>query len=254
MAATPREPDWRRWLESWDRQQEGFQPNRERRFDAMLDVLEASLPARFTVLDLGSGPGSLTVRVLRRFPRARAVALDVDPVLLQIGRGALRDLRGRIAWVEADLRRPDWSERLPRGRLDAAVSTTALHWLGAANLRRVYRDLGRRIRPGGVFLDGDAMPWDAGRPRLRRLAKNVDRLRHRRQPHEDLWRAWWRRVERDPFLAPLFRERKAIFGGLHPHHEEVPLASHERALRAAGFREVAVVWQDGDDRVLLGIR
>jgi len=52
----------------------------------------------------------------------------------------------------------------------------------------------------------------------------------------------------------LFREREARFGGLHPEREPTSIAFHERALRRAGFRDVAVVWQDFENRVLLGIR
>jgi len=37
--------DWQGWLRRWDAQQTGYIPDREDRFTAMLDVLEALLPA-----------------------------------------------------------------------------------------------------------------------------------------------------------------------------------------------------------------
>ena len=43
-------------LTSWDAQQESFNPDRERRFSSMFDVLGASVPKRFTALDLGPDP------------------------------------------------------------------------------------------------------------------------------------------------------------------------------------------------------
>jgi SAM-dependent methyltransferase len=257
MARPPREPNWRAWLESWDRQQESFNPDRERRFEAMFDVLAARLPPRFTALDLGSGPGSLSLRLLRRFPRARVIAVDFDPVLLRVGQGALRGVFRRVTWVDTDLGSPGWTEQLPSGRIDAAVSTTALHWLRPAELRRVYRDLQRILRPGAVFLNGDYLPWDSDRRRLRRLAESV---RTARTGGKSLaaewgpWRHWWARVERERALAPLVRERQARFGGLHPHREPTSIGFHERALRQAGFREVAVVWQDLENRVLFAVR
>jgi hypothetical protein len=52
--------DWQDWLERWDRQQSGHVPDREQRFQAMLDVLEVMLPADFRAIDLASGPGSLS--------------------------------------------------------------------------------------------------------------------------------------------------------------------------------------------------
>ena len=44
--------DWKRWLQRWDAQQSGYVPEREARFQIMLDVLEALLPAEFVALDL----------------------------------------------------------------------------------------------------------------------------------------------------------------------------------------------------------
>lgn len=256
MARRPREPDWKGLLRGWDRQQESFNPDRERRFDAMFDILEASLPRRFTALDLGCGPGSLTARLLRRFPRARSVAVDFDPVVLAIGRGALRSLRSRITWVDAPLGRPGWADVLPARRYDAALSTTALHWLDGKALRRLYGDLGRLLRRGGLFLDGDLLPWDADRRWLRRLSEDVRKVRFGGVPLQSEWAEWtrwWERTERDSRLRALFEERKRR-ASVHPHGESPSLGVHERALRRAGFREVAVVWQDLENRILVGIR
>jgi SAM-dependent methyltransferase len=208
-------------------------------------------------LDLGCGPGSLTVRLLRRFPRARAVAVDFDPVVLRVGRGALRSLRERITWVDANLGADRWTTRLPRGRFDAAVSTTALHWLGPGPLGRVYRDVGRLLKPGGVFLNGDYLPWDAKRRTLRRLA---ERVRRNASGGKSLtaewgpWRRWWKDIQREPALQEDFRERKVRFPNPHGAERELSLDFHERALRRAGFREVGVVWQEMENRILLGVR
>jgi SAM-dependent methyltransferase len=256
MTSRAKEPDWGRWLERWDRQQESFNPDRERRFSTMLDVLDAWLPKRFTALDLGCGPGSLTQRLLHRFPRARVVAVDYDPVILRLGREALAPLRRRITWVDAKIGSEAWTKHLPVSRFDAAVSTTALHWLQPAALRRCYRDLGRLIRRGGVFLDGDILPWGPDRPRLRRLADKVRATRFRGkslQTEWAPWQAWWDAIEKVPALRSEFDERRAR-SSEHPPEWPISLSFHARALRRAGFREVEVVWQDFENRILLSIR
>jgi hypothetical protein len=43
---TQLEIDWADWLRRWDAQQEGYVPEREARFAAMLDVLAELLPLR----------------------------------------------------------------------------------------------------------------------------------------------------------------------------------------------------------------
>src|SRR5580658_9030422 len=98
--------DYANWLERWDAQQQRHIPDREERFAAMVDAVAAFAGPEPRVLDLGCGPGSLSARVLDRVPRATVVAIDADPVLLAIGRGALAS-RDRLEFVDADLR-ADW--------------------------------------------------------------------------------------------------------------------------------------------------
>jgi SAM-dependent methyltransferase len=249
-------PNWRRLLEGWDAQQEDFNPDRERRFSVMFDALAASLPRRFVALDLGSGPGSLSVRLLRRFPAARVIAIDYDPVTRRIGEGALGSYGGRLRWVDAKLGSPGWTERLPERRVDAAVSTTALHWLPAADLRRLYRDLRGIVRPGGVFLNGDHLPWGREDRGLERLAEGVRRVRFhgvRLDREWTAWREWWEAAEKIPALKPYFAERKRR-SAQHPRTREVTLRVHVDALRRAGFRDIGVIWQDLTNRVLFARR
>jgi SAM-dependent methyltransferase len=245
-----------RWYRRWEAQQEAFNPRREERFAAMLDLVEASVPAKFTALDLGSGPGALSARLLRRFPRARCVAVDYDPVVLRVGEGALGDRGGRLRWVDARLGSPGWTARLPFRRFDVAVSTTALHWLTAPQLARLYADLGRLLRRGGVLLNGDFLPWGRSAPQLSRLAEKVRKVRFRGAPLDrewSAWRAWWKAAERDPELRPLFPERERR-QSQHPKRGDVELAAHLRALRSARFSTVEVVWRDLENAILYGRR
>ncbi len=256
MTRRPAPMDWKRWLRRWDEQQETHLPSRERRFHGMLDVLEATIGRSGRVLDLGCGPGSLSLRVLQRFPRMRCVAVDYDPVVLRIGQGALGSYHGRLTWVDVKMGSPNWTKRLPGGKFDAAISTTALHWLAPANLRRLYRDLGPLLRSGGVFLNGDSIPWGTEDPRLHRLAQRVRTLQERRtaqRPGGGAWRQWWRDAANVPELAPSFAEHRRR-QAQHPKDRPLPLEAQTRALRRAGFRTVAVVWQNVEDRVLFAQR
>src|SRR4029077_611027 len=92
--------DYANWLARWDAQQQRHNPDREERFTAMVDAVAAFAGPDPRVLDLGCGPGSLSARVLDRVPGASVVAIDADPVLLAIGRGAL-GTRKRLEFVDA---------------------------------------------------------------------------------------------------------------------------------------------------------
>lgn len=142
----------------WDRQQEVHLADREDRFTALIDAVEAGTGRPDPpVLDLGCGPGSLSARILRRLPSATVVAIDADLVTLSLGRAAYADVPG-LVFRDLDLRSPDWPSSLgvePGRPVDAVVSTTALHWLSADELRGLYAVLACLLRPGGLILDGD---------------------------------------------------------------------------------------------------
>ncbi|PZR79015.1 MAG: hypothetical protein DLM65_11620 [Candidatus Aeolococcus gillhamiae] len=250
--------DWRDWLQRWDAQQEGYVPEREARFTAMFDALAALLPPSFVALDLACGPGSISQRLLARFPGARAIAVDIDPVMLAIGQGALGTIDGRLRWIEADLASPDWLEELGETQVDAALSSTALHWLAPEPLARLYRDLGRLLRRGGLVLNGDHLDFDPASPTLARLS-----LRAREQQWTDAAftargietaEQWWDALAAEPALAPLLAERTRRFAGKQRQDTPPGFDVHVAALRAAGFREVDTIWQALANRVVLAVR
>ena len=88
------------WIAKWDEQQEEHLPDREDRFTALIDAVEegAGRPDPL-VLDLGCGPGSLSVRLLDRIPAATVVAVDADPLLLTLARAAYGE-RARLRFAD----------------------------------------------------------------------------------------------------------------------------------------------------------
>src|ERR1035437_9939670 len=114
--------DWRSWLDRWEAQQGTSMPDREERFAIMIGAVGALCGASPHVVDLGCGPGSLARRLLDALPGARVTAVDMDPVLLAIGRNALGDQGGRLEGLDADLR-PRWRAPAPRPRAPARRAT-----------------------------------------------------------------------------------------------------------------------------------
>ena len=249
--------NWHEWMQRWDRQQSGHLPDREQRFTAMLDILATQLPERFVALDLACGPGSISQRLLNRFPHARCVAVDFDPVLLLLGQNVLGDMQGRLRWVEADLRDPTWHTQLGEEQVDAVLSTTALHWLSADNLVQMYHQLGKLVHPGGIVLNGDDFDFGLHMPTFRLVAEAMqERAIGDVASQNDVedWSTWWERLEHEPGMEDLFAERKRRFiDGAH-HGSHTLLELHEAALRDAGFREVGVIWQRMGNRVVMGVR
>jgi len=260
MAATTISRDGARaWIERWDAQQQEYLPDREDRFTVIIDAVEeiAGRPDPL-VLDLGCGPGSLAVRLLRRLPQATVVAIDADPLTLGLGRAAFGDVAG-LQFRDLDLRAAGWSASLRLDRqLDAAVSTTALHWLTQPALAAVYTEVAGLLKPGGALLNGDHLGEDDAAPVLRRLDRSLlEREERRRFPggHGESWTDWWAAAAADPVLAPLHAERTARRVDSEHHGSPASLLSvHVDALRAAGFAEVGTLWQRAENRVLCGVQ
>jgi trans-aconitate methyltransferase len=242
------------WQESWDRQQEGYMPDRETRFEALLDVVEAVGGAEPLVLDLACGTGSITRRLLERLPGARSIAVDVDPSLLSIAEATFAgDERVRI--VRANLTDPAWTAALPETPVDAVVTATALHWLQPPALERLYQDLRGVVRPGGAVANADHMTSAALASLSDKLAVFEERRRAVvRADGRPAWSEWWDIAVADPMLSEAVAERNALFNGNHAAEFNPPDAWHENALRSAGFREVGIGWRSATDAMVVGIR
>jgi SAM-dependent methyltransferase len=249
--------NWHNWMQRWDQQQSSYLPDREGRFTAMLDVVEALLPEHFVALDLACGPGSISQRLLSRFPQARCIAVDFDPILLLLGQQAQGEMQGRLRWVDADISEPSWQTQLGEKQVDAVLSTTALHWLPAGSLVELYHQLGALVRPGGIFLNGDNFGFAPHMPSFNAVCESGHArwsAEASRQTEREDWRTWWEAMKREPGMGPLFAERERRFIN-KTHHSSCTLVEvHQAALRDAGFHEVDVIWQYLDNRVVTAVR
>lgn len=238
------------WIARWDAQQTRYIAGREERFAVIGDVVarvvdDAAAPV---VLDIGCGPGSLASRLAHRLPHAVVLGVDIDPLLLALGRARYGH---RVHFIDADVTAAGWTHALsPVQMIDAAVSTTALHWVPPEQLARLYVDLAGLLRPGGVLVNGDHLTL--ADPELAELADAAERGHAERAGvtgNED-WSTWWDAVATEPALAQL-QARRAERGLRHGHGNRLSVDQHVAMLRAAGFTTIGPVWQSGTDHVLV---
>ncbi|MFJ8663968.1 class I SAM-dependent methyltransferase [Streptomyces sp. NPDC093795] len=245
--------DWAAWQQSWDRQQEWYMPDREERFRVMLDMVEAVVGPKPRVLDLACGTGSITDRVLKRFPEASSVGVDLDPALLAIAEGYFEGDE-RVTFVTADLKDPAWAQRLPHDTYDAVLTATALHWLHSEPLTALYGQVAGLVRDGGVFMNADHM-IDGTTPRINaaeRARRHAVMDRAKAGGVLD-WAEWWALAAKDPVLAEPTARRFEIYG----EHADGDMPSprwHADTLRAAGFGEARAVWASPSDTLLLAVK
>lgn len=250
--------DWESWQQRWDAQQQAYMPDREERFTAMVDAVEAACGPAPRVLDLAGGTGSITRRLLARLPQSNSIVLDVDAALLTIARGTFAD-DPRVRVCRADLATPAWRHELgePDGSVDAVLTATALHWLTPERVAGVYAEAAALLRPGGILVNADHMPD----PGLGSLNEDLGRISSARTTGlrdgttTPDWAGWWEQLRADPVLTGPTAERDDHFGyRLGEAHTESVLSSqwHLEAMLSAGCAEAGLLWRGLQDAAVLG--
>lgn len=127
------------------------------------------------------------------------------------------------------------------------LSTTSLHWLWPDTLDRVYQDLARLLRPGGLFLNGDHLSYGPESATLARLSQRVldEQWSDAAFSERDIETAeqWWDEFGSEPVLAPLLAERARLFAPKQRQQTSPGFGVHVAALHKAGFAEVGTIWQ-----------
>jgi hypothetical protein len=100
--------------------------------------------------------------------------------------------RPGLRFLARDLREPPWRMASAwtglDGRVDAAVSTTALHWLTKEQIRHTFKALSSLMRPGGLVLNGDHFSVGDMTPTLPWLEKSIhspEQIRPRGHNHHE---------------------------------------------------------------------
>jgi tRNA (cmo5U34)-methyltransferase len=199
-----------------------FIPGYETMIEVVAGALAASGPDQ--VIDLGAGTGALSEAILAHGGAQTVELIDVDAEMLEQARRRLERFGARVRVREMSFLAP-----LPR--CDGAAASLALHHIPAMDEKRaLYRRICAAIRPGGVFVNGDAtMPADpAGR--------------------QATYRVW-----AEHMMACGIDEARAF-----EHFEEwadedtyFPLDEELAAMRAAGF-DAECIWQEGAIAVVVG--
>jgi len=179
------------------------------------------------VVDLGTGTGALAAAILDAIPRAHAVMIDIDPTMLAVA-GARVAKHG----TRAELRNASFFDALPA--CDAIVASLALHHVpDLENKRALYAHVYRALRPGGVFLMGDATVHEEG------------------LEHDRIYRQW----EAGMAEAGISHEQATeLFDQWSREDRYYPLVDELQALGAAGFARPDCFWKRGAMTVYGGFK
>jgi len=119
-----------------------------------------------TILELGTGTGETSQRMLARHQGAQLVGIDASEAMLAVAREAL---------TGADLRVQRLEDPLPEGPFDLVFSALAVHHLDAPGKRDLFARVATVLRPGGRFALADVIvPTDPANAQIP-LSQDFDR-------------------------------------------------------------------------------
>jgi tRNA (cmo5U34)-methyltransferase len=134
-----------------------FNPERERQFDVIGDLVAAAIGGEGLplILELCCGAGDLAAHLLGRIAKAHYLALDGSPAMLAETRRQCAAFGGRLETRPFDLGSDEWRQMREQPRV--IVSSLAVHHLDGAGKRKLFRDLYGLLAQGGAFVLADIM-------------------------------------------------------------------------------------------------
>jgi tRNA threonylcarbamoyl adenosine modification protein (Sua5/YciO/YrdC/YwlC family) len=120
-------------------------------YDSFQDeVVAATGSGARRVLELGTGTGETSLRLLERHPAAQLVGVDESAAMLGVA-GA------RLPAERVQLHVARLQDALPAGPFDLVASALCVHHLGAAEKQDLFVRLRRVLADGGRFVLGDVV-------------------------------------------------------------------------------------------------
>ncbi len=157
-------------IADYDREIRRLVPHYDEMVREGLAVLEALVAPDARVLDLGTGTGRLAEALAKALPRARVLAMDVDPRVLEAARGRLAPFGERV-----EVREGSFFEALPA--CDAVVASLSLHHVHELDRKvAVHRAIHEALAPGGVLVVLDATVSEHPRLSARTFARWTDAM------------------------------------------------------------------------------
>ncbi len=154
-------PSWLRWLVELDNP--FTKTNR-----AAFIVQHLDLEQGMAVLDVGCGPGRLTIPVAKRVgPRGAVVAMDIQPGMLSLARGKAQAANlANIRFLQAGA----GEGALGRNQFDRALLVTVLGEI--PDRKTALKEIFDALNPGGILSVTEIIfdPHFQGRPTVVRLA------------------------------------------------------------------------------------
>jgi trans-aconitate 2-methyltransferase len=212
-------------------------------YDLMHEVTANILPPETSsILELGSGTGELTLKLLSECKQARFLCIDYSERMIPFMKNKLRQrgFHSRVEWITANIENIQLLEHdfLQKNSVDACVSSLVLHHLDDDKKQQLVHHIFHLLKPGGHFWIADAVL-----PESNEMAFHYNLAREK-------WLA--KNLLTRQMLSPKMLQDK--FYSSADNHNPTTLENSVKMLKNAGFRSTEILWKYFGMAVFGGIK
>ncbi len=129
-----------------------FFPLASDQLEVISRIINKFNPEVRTFLDLGCGDGFMGRYILRLFPEASGIFLDISEAM--IDRARELNSQRNADFIVQDFGEPGWQDSLTGSKkFDLIISGYAIHHIDNHLKKRLYKDIFDLLNPGGLFLN-----------------------------------------------------------------------------------------------------
>ena len=213
--------------------------------DEMLDVIMSMIPFEsdklIKIMEIGSGLGALTKKLLDKYPEANILCLDGSEEMIRNGKERLKDFQEKIRFQQINFNNPKWIDGI-EGKFDLICSSLTLHYLATRRRKDFFKEISGILKKNGVFIYSCAVR--ANSPFVQKIFVKV----HRKYLLDKIFEVMGMRLT-DEDLDKRFKNRRDKMG-INPMTPE----NHLEYMRKAKFSKAEFIWKYRHYTIFMGIK
>ena len=197
---------------------------------AVCELADFQAETPLKILELGTGTGLLTQKILERFPNAEVLGIDGAAPMLAVAEIRLAPFKARFKSTCSSFENYPWAH-VKEGTYDLIVSSFALHHMDHGAYPIFFAGLRRILKPGGRIVVADF------------IRSVSDRVQHQ---HEGIWVETRRRQMKEALGVEQTREQVWLDHNRTKQEEgdnPAPLSDLLGWLSESGFEDVDCHWK-----------
>lgn len=197
-------------------------------YDEMTDALINAIPDNKEepyILDLGSGTGCLTEKILKRFPKAHIICIDISPIMIKTAKNNLKE------YDNVDFIQDDFTNINTYNKYDAIITAITLNYLTRKSKEALAEKIYKALKNEGVFYNADL---------IKANSKYNDRL-NKKEFHNYL-------KQKDILIETSVKTE------IKETNTTLPLIECMEILEKTGFKQIDLIWKHYSNGVYGGTK